>query len=292
MNKVVVPLVVAIVLGFGAVLMIYSMAHKRHMGPVTVVTPAKMVVAKKAIMPGQNISADDLGTVPVGDKKKLEGTFASIDDVGGRIALMPIGENQPVLASMLADPRAGAGLQALLPDGSRAITLQVDEVSGVGGLLVPGCHVDLLTSLHSGGVESLTSRTLVQDVKVIAVGQSLGPPSADGGMPRSVTLVVSPQQAETIELASNVGRPRLVLRSGADHAIVQSPGVSLAEIDGTKPLAQVADSSGVRSVTIIRGGTESTVTFSDGMPVANNASSASSPSVAGIRTDAAPIGTR
>src|SRR5277367_4979920 len=115
MNKVIVPLIVAIVLGLGAAVTVWSLVGKRHTGPVAVQTEMKMVVCKKAVAPGQTISEDDLSTVPVGGQKGLQGTFGTVGDVTGRVAMMPIGENQPVLASMLADPNAGAGLQALLP---------------------------------------------------------------------------------------------------------------------------------------------------------------------------------
>lgn len=292
MNKVIVPLVVAGALGLGAVATVYSLMSKKG-AAITIVAPeAKMVVARRAIVPGQTITTDDLTSISVSGKKEPDGTFAAPADVAGRVALIPIAENQPVLTSLLADPNAGSGLQALLPDGTRAITLQVDEVSGVGGLLVPGCRVDLLTSLHEGGANSLFTRTLVQDVKVIAVGQSLAAPSADGGIARSVTMIVTPQQAETIELASNVGRPRLVLRSGTDHNIVSSEGVRLSEIDGTKPLTALAtNTKSTRSVEIIRGGTESTVTFSDGIDTAQSRTSAV-PSVAGGKSDTSTIAPR
>jgi pilus assembly protein CpaB len=281
MNKVIVPLVVAGVLGVGAATTVYSLISKKG-APITIVAAeTRMVVAKHAIVPGQTIATDDLTTVSISGKKEPDGTFATPADVAGRVALIPIGENQPVLASLLADPNAGSGLQALLPDGARAITVQVDEVSGVGGLLVPGCRVDLLTSLHEGGADSLMTRTLVQDVKVIAVGQSLAAPSADGGIARSVTMIVTPRQAETIELASNIGRPRLILRSGADHNIVP--------IEGTKPAGPVIVNNKIsHSVEIIRGGAESTVTFPDATATAQS-QPATTPSVAGGKSDTSTI---
>ena len=289
MNKVIVPLVVAGVLGLGAATTVYSLMNKKG-SPITIVAAeVRMVVAKHAIVPGQTISTDDLTSISVTGKKTPGGTFAAPADVAGRVALMPIAENQPVLASLLADPNAGAGLQALLPDGTRAITVQVDEVSGVGGLLVPGCRVDLLTSLHSAGPDSLITRTLVQDVKVIAVGQSLAAPSADGGIPRSVTMVVTPLQAEMIELASNVGRPRLILRSGADHNIISSEGLSLAELNRIKPTtAVVTNTRNGHNVEIIRGGTESTVNFPDAIGTAPSQTT-EVPGVAGGKSDTSTI---
>lgn len=281
-------MLVAITLGLGATATVYSLLKKNAHAPVVVVHTEKMVEARKAIAPGAPISADDLTSVTVDGPKKTQGTFATPEEVAGRVAMMPINEGQPILSTMLADPNAGAGLQALLPDGTRAITLQVDEVSGVGGLLMPGCSVDLLTSLHEGGADSLLTKTLVQDVKVIAVGQTLGIPSADGGIARSVTLIVTPTQAEKIELASNVGRPRLILRSGTDHKVIESSGVRLSELDNTK-LPAIAQNVGpaARSVVVIRGGTESIVTFPSELSANKSASN-----VAGGKLETNPVAPR
>ncbi len=173
----------------------------------------------------------------------------------------------------------------------RAITIDVNEVSGVGGLLVPGCHVDLLASLHAGSADSLLTRTLVQDVKVVAVGQSLSPPNpTDGQIARSVTLIVTPQQAETVELASNVGRPRLVLRSGADNNILQTAGVSLTQLEGGQLPVATASTPAPHFVEIIRGGVESVaVTFSNGI---SSAQPAAVPHVAGGSVETNPVAPR
>src|SRR4051812_42510317 len=110
----------------------------------------------------------------------------------------------------------------------RAMTLQVDEFSGVAGMLVPGCHVDVIAAIQGANGEPV-ARTIVQNVKVQAVGQKLtvAPPAANeqkkenanepaAEPTRSVTLLVTPEQAEGLELACSTGRPRLVLRSGRD----------------------------------------------------------------------------
>ena len=297
MNKFLVPLIVAIVLGLGAAATVYNMMTK---GKTVTAAPSSRP-RRKWSSPSARYRAwanplwdEDLTAVAVEwEESDPSGIFATPDPrLSGRVAMMPIGENQPVLVNMLADQNAGAGLQALLSDGTRAITLQVDEVSGVGGLLLPGCRVDLLTSIHEGSSDSLLTRTLVQDVKVIAVGQTLGTPATDGGIARSVTLVVSPTQAETIELASNVGRPRLVLRSGVDHTIFSDDGIRLSESMSSNKLQALASNThtGSHTVEIIRGGTESVVTFSG-----DNVSSGPAvavPSVAGGKSDTAPIGSR
>lgn len=287
MNKAIVPLIVALAVGLGAALTARNLLSKKNPAPIAAAPGTQMVVSKRAILPGQAITLDDLTVTQIEGGKAPSGTFNSRDALVGRVALLEIGENQPILQNMLADASAGTGLQALLPDGMRAITIDVNEVSGVGGLLVPGCHVDLLTSLHAGSADSLVTRTLVQDIKVIAVGQSLSPPNpTDGQVARSVTLIVTPQQAETVELASNVGRPRLVLRSGADNNILKTDGVSLAQLQGGQLPVATASTSAPHSVEIIRGGVESIVTFSNGI---SSPQSVLAPHVAGGGVETAPV---
>ncbi|HWB52867.1 MAG TPA: Flp pilus assembly protein CpaB [Tepidisphaeraceae bacterium] len=289
MKKAMVPLIVALVLGLAAAIMAYNVMSKRPVAAHTEQAGTRMVVAKRPIPPGHSISPDDLGVMSIEGRKSPEGTFSSPEELLGRVAAMPIDENQPVLQSMLANPRAGTGLEALLPDGTRAITIDVNEVSGVAGLLNPGCHVDLLTSLHEGNAGSLITRTLVQDVKVVAVGQSMSPaPAPDGQVARSVTLVVTPKQAEMIELASNVGRPRLILRSGADSNLVEMGGVSLSQLEGDNlpAISQSAQPTDRHYVEIIRGGVESVVPLPTAL---SSAQSANGSSVAGGKIDTAPI---
>jgi Flp pilus assembly protein CpaB len=121
----------------------------------------------------------------------------------------------------------------------RAITVEVNETSGVAGMLVPGCRVDVMSTLNGANKDDTVACTIVQDVLVQAVGQRLAPgPAAsdrDGQAVRSVTLVVKPRDAEAIELASSMGRPRLVLRGPNDRADSRSDGVSFVELRGEDP---------------------------------------------------------
>jgi pilus assembly protein CpaB len=133
----------------------------------------------------------------------------------------------------------------------RAVTVEVNEFSGVAGLLVPGCRVDVVSTLADQETKSQVARTIVQNVKVLAVGQRLtvnnsarkdeAAMSAEAAVARSVTLLVMPRQAEAIELASSSGRTRLVLRGQFDEGVRQGgDGVSVAELLGTQrqPIVQ------------------------------------------------------
>jgi pilus assembly protein CpaB len=143
-------------------------------------------------------------------------------------------KNQPVVEAMLAPTGTGSGLQALVPPGMRAVTIEVTEFSGVAGLLSPGCRVDVIATINEGNTDSRVAKTIVQNVKVTAVGQKTtaagNEPPPPGELAKSVTVLVPLESAEAIELACSTGRPRLVLRGGRDNEIVPTPGVSLAEL--------------------------------------------------------------
>jgi Flp pilus assembly protein CpaB len=120
----------------------------------------------------------------------------------------------------------------------RAITLEVNEFSGVAGLLTPGCHVDVIATINEGGTHGQqVAKTIVQNVKVMAVGQKTSVAGNEPPMPnemfKSVTVLATLGDAEAIELACSTGRPRLVLRGGRDQEIAASTGITLGELRGS-----------------------------------------------------------
>jgi Flp pilus assembly protein CpaB len=120
--------------------------------------------------------------------------------------------------------------------GMRAITLEINEFSGVAGFVQAGCHVDILQTLRDEKSGNPIARTIAQNVKVTAIGiRHVADGNADsnnGGGGRSATLLVTPAQAEVLELASMSGRPRLTLRGSNDLAPAWTKGISLNELVG------------------------------------------------------------
>lgn len=247
------PLAVAIVLGLVAAITARNLVSRRP----TVSAAGKgamAVVVKQAILPGQEIKADDVATAPLAWKELPEGAFKNVADAVGRVAVMPMVKGQPVLESELAAPGAGGGLQALVPEGMRAISIEVNEFSSVGGLVGPGCAVDVVATIEDAKTKERIARTIVQDVKVMAVGQrvSAAKETKDAKDPaaavaaasdqtfKSVTLLTTPAEAEALELASMIGRPRLVLRGYGDKAAAKSGGVTVAQLTGQGDEASVA----------------------------------------------------
>lgn len=229
------PIAVALVLGiFAAVL------AKRAMSPGNAAAPdaVKLVVASRAVAPGESIAAADLELRATAAESLPAGAFTEASALVGRTAKGQLVKGQPVLESLLAPEGSAGGLQALVPPGMRAMTIEVNEFSSVGGMITPGSRVDIISTMQDPRRNESMSRTIAQNVLVKAVGQNTGQLDDKGveqKVARSVTLLVSSKQAESIQLAAVAGRPWLLLRGTQDNSIAHTPGTTLAELRGSGP---------------------------------------------------------
>ena len=243
-----IPLVLAVVLGLAAAKLMHNVM-KGTGGKVAAGNLVSTVTAAHDIEPGQRITPLDLATVQVPATAVPTGSFQNTTDLVERVALVRLVKGQHVLESTLAPIGTAAGVQALIPDGMRAITVQVNEFSGVAGLLMPGSKVDIISVIRNDENGSV-ARTIVQNVEVRAIGRQITPATsgqpageqAAGAPPipfvNNVTLLVTPQQAEAVQLASVGGHPWLVLRNSNDVEPIDSDGTSMADLrgDSDKPL--------------------------------------------------------
>ncbi len=148
-------------------------------------------------------------------------------DVVGKIARSDIYPGEHIIRNKIANPNDPAeGLAMVIDPGQRALTIAVNEVTGVAGLLKPGDRVDILGTVNTGK-ETITS-TLVQNIKILAVNKSLGS-QADSKQPNTGTLTVSvnPYEAQHLTLASEKGTLRVLLRGPADEAKASIPSTSV-----------------------------------------------------------------
>jgi pilus assembly protein CpaB len=283
--KTIVPLGLAVVLGLAAAMVAKSALGKK---PDTAqagssnLTP--IVVVKHPVAPGQELRADDLALGSVATKDLPDQAFLDVGQVVGRTPTIPLSKGQALVESLLSPRGAGSGVTALIPEGMRAITIEINEFSGLAGMISPGNRVDVVTTIQNDASHETVARAVVQNVKVIAIGQRTMPKSAQGNEPpepfRSVTLLTSREDSEVVELVASTSRPRLVLRSGLDDKAEKSEGITLNEIrgegkknyakagndpfGGKDPLAQpvstpVETKKSTRTIKTIRGGVSSEV---------------------------------
>jgi len=203
---------------------------------VTVVQKQMYVIAGKTLEAGEVLKPASLQLIDW--PTPLIGGFTKIEDVGGRIVLYPLPQGEPILERQLAAAGAGAGLTAKIPSGMRAISVRSDEIVGVAGFLLPGTHVDVLMTYHSVVNPDPETLTVLQDVVVLAAGQQIQP--LPDGKPISVnvvTLLLMPEDAEKLVLATSLGGIYFVLRNGADGEQALSPPVGLTQLAGASALA-------------------------------------------------------
>ena len=143
--------------------------------------------------------------------------------------------NEPILDSKLAPREAGAGLSATIPEGMRAVSVAVNDVIGVAGFVGPGTSVDVLvTGTIPGASQSgaqYVTRTILENIRVLAAGQKVE--QDVDGKPQTVpvvTLLVSPQDAATLTMASTEGKIQLALRNTID---VNSPAPAAGAAGGS-----------------------------------------------------------
>jgi pilus assembly protein CpaB len=200
---------------------------------VAAVSRQMYVAAAKALDAGELLKPASLHLVELSTSAPLLGGYTKIEDVAGRTVLYPLSKDEPILDRHLAAP-GSVGLTANIPSGMRAISVRSDEVVGVAGFLLPGTHVDVLVTYHSDKSQESRTATVLQDVGILAAGQQIHPDPE--GKPTSVnvvTLLLKPEDAERVVLATSLGAIHFVLRNGADREQTSNPSIGLDDLAGT-----------------------------------------------------------
>jgi pilus assembly protein CpaB len=225
-------LVFALVISAVASVVLYRLIASRMATNARAAT-TQIVVATHNLEVGSLLKDLDLKTVDwTGPEPK--GALTNRDDIMGRGVIATIYEGEPILETRLAAKGAGAGLAATIPPGMRAATIRVNDVVGVGGFVRPGARVDVLIAGNPPGAKGnlgTVTKTLLQNMEVLSAGQDIQKDAE--GKPVSVptvNLLVTPEQAETLSLASNETRIQLVLRNPLDTKTVKTPGTAVANL--------------------------------------------------------------
>jgi pilus assembly protein CpaB len=242
MNKrVLTILLIAFVIAAGCSYLVYRVVANRILSSSPKTTP--VIVANKDIPLGTVLGDADLGTAEIsGDLPK--GAITDRKQAINRGVISNLYQGEPILESRLAAPGAGGGLASTIPPGMRACAVKVDDVVGVAGFVTPGTHVDVLISGNPPTAANATSmdgpkvKTLLQDITVLSAGTDI---QRDvDGKPQQVqvvNLLVTPEQAEELSLASNQTKIQLVLRNPTDTKISQPPGTAVANLYADKNAA-------------------------------------------------------
>lgn len=206
----------ALALSLVVTFLAYRLLSQRIRPSLAATTDVVVTVQKLSL--GARIAPENVRVVSWPQALKPEGSFQTVDQVVGRGVTVPMLPNEPVLETRLAPKEGGAGLTATIPEGMRAVSVKVNDVIGVSGFVLPGTRVDLiLTGSPDQTLGIDTSKVILENVLVLAAGQNIQ--QDENGNPQNVqviTLLVTPEDAQKVALASVDGRIQLALRNPLD----------------------------------------------------------------------------
>ena len=220
----------AILVGALSAAMVYRYLHRmsleieaaRHSGTRPTVD---VVVASDTIGIGARIEATQVKTVPWPSEAEPEGALHDTKAAVGALARNTIQRNAPLTQTDLVTDGAGL-LPLIISEGMRGMSVRVDNVTGVSGFITPNSHVDVLISGQPDGNQEQKSKVVLQNIRVLATGTLIEKRDNKPVEVPTVTLLVSPEDAEKLTLATRFEPLRLALRNYRDEDLVHTSGVS------------------------------------------------------------------
>ena len=230
------PIVFVLLAGMGALLaaiVVFSAIKKRESEVQRAMArTVEIVVAADDIALGTKIEPSLVKLVRWSRDSLPQGAFTDPQAVAGSFARSAFLANEPIVANKLFAGEAVSGVMPLLiPAGMRAMSVPVDEVSDVAGFVTPHSRVDVLVAVAGTGPgEPSFSRSVLQNIEVLAVAQDIEHAKDEPVVVKVVTLLVTPADAEKLTLASREGLLRLAMRNYRDSKIVATSGIGLTDL--------------------------------------------------------------
>jgi pilus assembly protein CpaB len=234
-----VMVIISIIIGLGAVVL-----ASRWVNNQATVQSSKVVVAATDIDLGTPLSPQKLKIADWPKGSEPAGAFTDIKALDTRVLKTSVSRGEPVLESKLAPLGATGGLSAVIKEGNRAMTVRVNDVVGVAGFALPGNYVDIVvntideTAKAANGNNSI-SKIVLEHILVLAVAQEQNRDETKPKVVNAVTLEVTPEQAEKLDLARSVGSLSLVLRNQIDSSLAATSGSTKKDLlnGDTQPAA-------------------------------------------------------
>src|SRR5438132_3258568 len=228
--------VLAITAGGALALGTYNYMQKTPAARTISIPTKPVVVAATDLDIGAQLTRDDIRIIDWPANAMPAGAFNDPKDVIGRGVVLPVIQNEPILPLKLASTDAGAGLPPAIPPGLRAVSVKVNEVIGVAGYVLPGTHVDVVVTVSpTQNTTDTTSKVILTNVLVLAAGTKIEQGEKDKKpiAVSVVTMLVDPEQAERLTLASTEGRIQLALRNPLDKTTPATRGIKRAALLGS-----------------------------------------------------------
>jgi pilus assembly protein CpaB len=246
---------VALVLAVVAVLIAQRWVESMGSGNVQQVQYSPVIVAAMDIPQWKTVGESDVTEKNWPKDTVTKDMFTEKSQVIGKVAINNVFTDEPLNARRVVDPKGGNVFSLGFPENKRAFTVRVNDVSGVGGFLLPDNHVDVLRSWKVSGMnDEVHTETIVQDIKVLAVDQESTSEKNKPIVVRSVTLEMTPQQAEDVFKAQEQGSIQLALRNPTDTTLLDKSETTVRVVapPPRMPRATASRARG-RTFTVIRG---------------------------------------
>jgi|KBSSwiStaDraftv2_1062776.scaffolds.fasta_scaffold202476_3 pilus assembly protein CpaB len=192
-----------------------------------------VVAAAHTLPVGAMVTAADVKMMAWPERTPVPGSFAKVEDVVNRGVIAQVLENEPITPTKLAPVGGGAGLPPTIPQGMRALSVRVNEVVGVAGFVVPGTRVDVCVTLREG--EGSATRVVVSNAQVLTAGTRYDQDKSRNGEPiptSVVTLLLTPEDASRVVLATSEGALMLTLRNPLDQEPTSTAPTRTANLFG------------------------------------------------------------
>jgi len=224
-------LLLALLLGAGAAVYAAFWVARQKSGAAT-----QVVVAAVDIELGRKLGASMLTTVDWPQGAVPAGAFRTPEDLQDRVLKVGVLKGDAIVERKLAPAGTQGGLASVIAEGKRAMTVRVNDVVGVAGFALPGTYVDVMVNTQKNGAgaggDNQISKTVLEQVLVLAVAQEAGRDDTKPKVVSAVTLELTPQEAEKLDLARSVGTLSLVLRNPSDPVRTATTGATKNELLG------------------------------------------------------------
>jgi len=221
------------------------LSEKNRMAESAKLQTVGVAVAVVDIPLGTTINSNQIALSSWPRDLQPKDAFTAVKPAEGRVALRDFTRGEPIVEAKLVPKDKSSGLLSLrVPAGMRAFSVKVNEVVGVGGFIVPDSRVDVVvtTAVSPQRQQEQVSKTFLQDVQVLAVGQIVEQKDNKPVTVNTVTLAVTPEDSEKLALASNDGKIQLVLRNFSDNKKVETQGSDKGGLIGSlRPAPPPAD---------------------------------------------------
>lgn len=248
--------IVAIAIAAVAAYALYSYMKGLEQRAREAVATQPVVVASVEIPAGTSIDADKVKMIDWPKESLPMGSFSTTEQVLGRVSTERLIPGEPITESKLV-PREGVPgiLTYKIPAGHRAMTVAVDQVAGVAGFITPGSKVDVVLITTPPGATQPISKIIptLQNIPILAIGQIVDQKEGQPVIVPTVTMDVTPAQAEDLGIASTQGRLQLILRRAGDTEPIRTAGATVTRLlGGAQPMAVMTDKKPDKKVKVAK----------------------------------------